>query len=227
MSDSSDATGATGNARHVQREYDRFAKTYDTRWARYVRDTTSLAMARLALRPGARLLDVGCGTGVLLHRVHRIDPSVRGVGIDLTRGMLVHAMMTGVAPHASAVQGRESGTPTFAQASSLALPLGDASMDVAVSTSALHYMPSPCDVLSEMCRVVVPRGRIVISDWCADYRTMRALDLVLRLVDRAHVATLTSEALSALMTRAGITVVEVHKTKIDMFWGIMTLVGRR
>jgi ubiquinone/menaquinone biosynthesis C-methylase UbiE len=227
MSDSSDVTRATGNARHVQREYDRFASTYDTRWKRYVDETTSLAMARLALPPGARLLDVGCGTGVLLHRVRRIDPGVRGVGIDLTRRMLLHAMMTGVAPHTSAVQSRGSGTLAFVQASGLALPLGEASMDVAVSTSALHYMPSPFDVLSEMRRVVEPGGRIVISDWCADYRTMRALDLVLRLVDRAHVATLTSDELLALMMRAGITVVEVHKTKIDAFWGIMTLVGRR
>ena len=63
-------------------------------------------------------------------------------------------------------------------------------MDVVVSTSALHYLRDPMNMLREAFRVLVPGGTVIAGDWCRDYWTMNALDRVLRWVDPAHVATL-------------------------------------
>lgn len=66
-----------GNTDAVLEEYDRIAPRYDRRWAFYIRETLRETLHRLQLEPGERLLDVGCGTGVLLEALSSSVPGVR------------------------------------------------------------------------------------------------------------------------------------------------------
>ena len=211
--------GDTPRLRHVQQEYDGLASGYDRRWAGYVNDTTSLALAQLALvqlplNPDARVLDLGCGTGVLLRRALSTQPTLQYIGVDVSLGMLQQAARQ-LPSNVALVQG-----------TSAALPFPDGSIDIAVSTSALHYMPSLPSVLDELRRVLTPGGTVVLSDWCADYVTMRVLDRVLRVVDRAHERTISVAELTMLLVHAGFVVEQASRVKIDRFWGIMTVTAR-
>lgn len=110
-----------------------------------------------ALRPGDRLVDVGCGTGELVLMAAR--RGLRDVtGIDATPGMIEIA--TGVA-RAARCRAR------FEVAVAEALPLADASVDAAVSSFFFHHLPSDVkrDALREMWRVLAPGGRLVIADY--------------------------------------------------------------
>lgn len=200
--------------RAVQTEYGALAGRYDQRWARYVAASTALADARLVLRPDMRVLDVGCGTGVLLDQLRQREAGVRLMGIDATPGMLARARHR-MGPHAMLVEG-----------SGDALPLADQSVDSVVSTSALHYIADMDRALGEMARVLVPGGQLVVVDWCADYLTMRALDLLLRVVDPAHERTASTARLRASAVGAKLVDVQVTKTRIDRFWGLMVLTAR-
>lgn len=197
----------------VQREYAALASGYDARWSGYVHATTSMALARMPIVPAARVLDVGCGTGALLDRALAAEPSLSCTGVDVTREMLRLAARR-LGARASMVRG-----------SGDALPLRDACMDLVVSTSALHYMPDALCVLREIRRVLRSGGTLVVTDWCADFRTMRWLDRVLRVVDPAHVRTMRRLELADLLAQAGFTQVTVESAKIDRFWGIMTVAG--
>jgi S-adenosylmethionine-diacylgycerolhomoserine-N-methlytransferase len=78
----------------VRERYGRLARIYD--WANLEGLLYSRARARaidfLELRPGAKVLDVACGTGVNFARIEqRIGPSGRLVGVDLTPQMLARA----------------------------------------------------------------------------------------------------------------------------------------
>jgi hypothetical protein len=53
----------------VVTEYARLAQDYDAKWSFYVEATTRETLARLRPRATDRLLDVGCGSGALLHRL--------------------------------------------------------------------------------------------------------------------------------------------------------------
>jgi ubiquinone/menaquinone biosynthesis C-methylase UbiE len=81
-------TPAGGPARGpVLDEYQRLAQVYDRRWERYVGGTARNTLARLRLRPGDRLLGVGCGTCSLLEEADRAYPGADLVGLDLSGPM--------------------------------------------------------------------------------------------------------------------------------------------
>ena len=97
-----------------------------------------------------RVLDIGCGTGLLAERIRRELPGATVVGCDFSRGMLARA----------ASRGR---TAEPVQASALALPFAEASFDAAVTTEAFHWFPDQALALRELRRVLVPGGRLFVS----------------------------------------------------------------
>ncbi|WP_373058058.1 class I SAM-dependent methyltransferase [Gemmatimonas sp.] len=200
--------------RAVRQEYDALAGRYDQRWTGYVAASTALANARLPLKPGMRVLDVGCGTGVLLKQLRERMPDARFLGVDAAPRMLAQARQ------------RLGRRVPLVEGSGEALPLSDRSVDAVVCTSALHYMADAPRALSEMHRVLTPGGTLVLVDWCADFVTMRALDRVLRVVDRAHQRTFTARQVRSLAAGATFEHVDIARCKIDHFWGLFALTAR-
>ena len=155
----------------VRREYRVLAASYDRIWARYIRDSTALALAEFPTSPALRVLDIGCGTGVLLRRALDADATRSAIGVDITVHMLRHAAQ------------RLPSTVPLVCASGDTVPLRTASADLVVSTNALHYMRDPMGMLREAYRLLVPGGTVIVGDWCRDYWTMRAFDRVLRWIE--------------------------------------------
>lgn len=109
------------------------------------------------VRPGDRVLDVGCGPGRLVRRLARAaGPSGAVVGADPSGPMLDHARR-----HAARLP-----TASFHRAPAQDLGLPDASFDVVTSTFVLHHVPpgARAAALGEMCRVLRPGGRLLLVD---------------------------------------------------------------
>lgn len=101
-------------------------------------------------RSGARrILDVGCGTGILTARLTCELGADLVCGCDFSRGMLGHALTRGSGP--------------WMQADAQHLPLSDGSVDVVVSTESFHWFPDPDAALTEFRRVLSPGGRLVVA----------------------------------------------------------------
>jgi len=105
---------------------------------------------------GKTILEVGCGTGLILHRTARF--ARHAIGIDLSAGMLVKAQQRGL---------------RVAQASATALPIATASVDVAYSFKVLAHIPDIQGALREMARVVRPGGWVLAEFYNA--RSLRRL----------------------------------------------------
>jgi ubiquinone/menaquinone biosynthesis C-methylase UbiE len=102
------------------------------------------------------VLEVGCGTGLILGRVH--DFARSAAGIDLSGGMLEKAAARGLA---------------VAQASATDLPIATASVDVAYSFKVLAHIPDISGAMREMARVVRPGGHVIAEFYNA--RSLRRL----------------------------------------------------
>lgn len=197
------------------KEYDKLAPYYDQRWKSYIHASTIKTFQRLDLNQSSSVLDIGCGTGELLNLIRRTKPSIDLYGLDLSREMLKIAesklenqvtLITGVA-------------------SNISLP--EQSIDTVVSVSSLHYWRDPKKSFLEVYRVLKPGGAFVVTDWCKDYYSIRALDLYLRLFNAAHFKVYGMKELETKLSDAGLVLVDFEKYKINFLWGMMTLVARK
>ena len=97
-----------------------------------------------------RVLDVGCGTGLLAARIRRELDGAHVVGCDFSGGMLRHAAA------------REPAL-AWVQGDALHLPFRAASFEAILSTESFHWFPDPDAALGEFFRVLAPRGRVLIA----------------------------------------------------------------
>jgi SAM-dependent methyltransferase len=110
------------------------------------------------LRPGERVLDIACGTGIVARTAARIlGGKASVVGLDLSAPMLA------VAQSAAKAEGVFA---EWREGSAVNLPLADATFDVAFCQQGLQFFPDPPAALREMYRVLAPTGRLVLSVWC-------------------------------------------------------------
>jgi SAM-dependent methyltransferase len=111
-------------------------------------------VGRMALEPGARVLDVACGTGNVT-----IPLASRGAvvtSLDMTAHLLEEAR---------ARAAREGLRIHFDEGFAETLPYPDGSFDVLVSMFGIMFSAFPATVVSEMARVLRPGGRLVLANW--------------------------------------------------------------
>lgn len=117
-----------------------------------------LSFDTLQPRPGAALLDLGCGTGEdVLALADLVAPGGRVLGVDRSATMIAEARLRA---------GGRAGVE-FAEADALRLPIPDATLDGARAERVLLHVGEPAGVIDEMLRVLRPGGRIVLAepDW--------------------------------------------------------------
>jgi ubiquinone/menaquinone biosynthesis C-methylase UbiE len=112
----------------------------------------------VAGRP-ARILDVGCGTGVFASKVRAALPNARVWGVDLVAGMLGkgHARWRYHRGHVLPIQG-----------DSERLPFATGSFDVVTCANSFHHYPHQDRAVIEMNRVLKPGGRLLLIDGYRD-----------------------------------------------------------
>ena len=110
-----------------------------------------------ALRPGERVLDIACGTGIVARTAARtLGGGASVVGLDLSAPMLEAARSAAKAEGVSA---------EWKEGSAVKLPLADATFDVAFCQQGLQFFPDRPTALREMYRILAPTGRLVLSVW--------------------------------------------------------------
>jgi SAM-dependent methyltransferase len=109
---------------------------------------------RLGIQPGARVLDVACGTGNLAIPAARRGAVVTGV--DIAPNLVEQARERAA---------KEGVKATFDEGDAEALPYADGSFDVVMTMYGAMFAPNPELTASEMARVCRPGGTIAMANW--------------------------------------------------------------
>jgi SAM-dependent methyltransferase len=131
------------------------AGDYD-RFSRYMEDGARQYYERLEIPPGARVLDVGCGSGQLALMASR--EGFHTTGVDIAENLIERARERAAAEGLSA---------RFEVGDAEALPFETASFDFVVSLIGAMFAPRPELVARELARVCAPGGTIAMANWTA------------------------------------------------------------
>lgn len=127
-----------------------------TQIADCMRESGSDLVDSLGLKPGMRVLDLGCGDGTTALPAAKRGADVTGV--DIAANLVAAGNVRAAAAGLSNLKFEEG------DASSLE-NIGDNAFDLVVSIFGAMFAPRPNDVASEMVRVTKPGGRIVMGNW--------------------------------------------------------------
>lgn len=117
---------------------------------------TDVFIERMKLDASSRVLDLGCGVGgPALRVVERTGARVTGISISHEQVRTANRLASEAGLAARAV---------FEHGDAMKLPFADASFDVVMALESMCHMPDRQQVLAEVCRVLAPGGRLVLTD---------------------------------------------------------------
>jgi ubiquinone/menaquinone biosynthesis C-methylase UbiE len=141
---------------YEQAGWESIARRFAERWSPITGQAIDALLDAARVGAGSRVLDVGSGAGDAAGRA--VERGAEATGVDVAAAMVEIASERH--PEAS-----------FVQASASALPFGDGSFDAVVGNNVIQHVGEPPRAAHEFERVLVPGGRLALSNWDAAERS--------------------------------------------------------
>jgi SAM-dependent methyltransferase len=192
--------------RELQRAFDAQAAAFE----RAPVQSDPAALERLvsfaALPAGCRVLDAGCGPGLVSAAFLRAGYSV--FGVDLSAEMIARAR----------TRCAEFGDRAHFARQSLFDPLPDQAFDAVVSRYVIHHVTDPLAFIRRQVELLRPGGIVVTSDHTTDADPERAdwHNQVERWRDRTHTRSLTAGELAEVFARAGLRNIHLVEERFEL-----------
>jgi ubiquinone/menaquinone biosynthesis C-methylase UbiE len=188
------------------------AEAYERFMGRWSRATGAIFLDWLDPPPGARWLDVGCGTGVFTELILNTCSPSAVTAIDPSHAQIEHARGLAVAQRAD-----------FHVAGAQSLAFADHTFDVVASALVINFIPDKPAALREMRRVARPDGIVAgyIWDFAGDRATSAPLRLAMRQIGLEPPPTAGTENsslvdLRTLFERAGLKAISTRTIDVSM-----------
>jgi SAM-dependent methyltransferase len=181
--------------------------------------------ARLSLRPGTRVPDLGCGAG--RHAFESLRRGAHVIALDTDLGELrdVGAMVTAMREAGEVPAG---GRASCAAGDATAMPFADGSFDVIIAAEVLEHIPADQAALREIARVLAPGGTVAVTvpAWLPE-RICWRLSEDYHNVPGGHVRIFTRRELETKLATAGLAVGGHHHAHAlhSPYWWVKCAVG--
>ncbi len=178
-------------------------------------DVPALREVPARLERSPRVLDVACGTGMLLQRLLAQLPGIEAYGVDASEDMLAQARI--------ALKGQPQ--VHFARAeigpdATAGVPYAPGTFDLITCTNALHDLLDAEAALSGLRQLLAPGGQLVLEDFARREPPFpwAVFAWLLRRIERNRVHAYTLGEAQSLCERVGLQVAEGRAFTIDWFW---------
>jgi phosphatidylethanolamine/phosphatidyl-N-methylethanolamine N-methyltransferase len=195
----------------VERVYEKLANVYDLVFGPTLHPGRLVAMERMGIRPGDRVLEVGVGTGI---NTSLYPTNCHVTGIDLSTSMLEKARERVKREGLRNVRLLEmdAGSLTFA----------DDSFDIVYAPYLVSVVPDPVKVVREMRRVCKPGGKIIVLNH------FRSANPILSRLERAispftvHIGFKSDLDLPGFLAQAELKPISIEKVNVPKIWSLVT-----
>ena len=156
---------------------------------------------RLGLRPGDRVLDMGCGAGRHAFEMYRRGADVMAFDQDADELSAVSDLFAAMRDAGEVPLGAEADVK---EGDALSLPFADGEFDRVVASEVLEHIPADTDAIAELVRVLRPGGTIAVTvpRWLPE-KICWALSDAYHEVEGGHVRIYTGDELVAKLQAAG------------------------
>ena len=176
----------------VKSHYDTLAKSYEDKWPAYNQCQIDWVIRRWGhTNTPASVLDIGCGTGLMLKALHDQPPELDLTGADISAGMLERAKKR--IPKATFYEGNledKDFTKTLPSA------------DVVISLSVLHHLQSVEGYFELLKSKMNDGGTLFLSAFARDGLAMNARDLLFSHTQEFHTRALSQSELRSKLETA-------------------------
>ena len=174
---------------------------------------------RLQVRPGSRVLDLGCGAGRHAYAAYRAGAQV--VALDRSPGELVEVSVM-LAAMRLAGEVPDGARAAALRGDAYALPFADASFDCVIAAEVLEHLPDDDRAMRELFRVLRPGGTVAVTvpRWGPE-RICWALSEAYHRVEGGHVRIYRGDDLAARLERVGLAPVgsdHAHALHAPYWW---------
>jgi phosphatidylethanolamine/phosphatidyl-N-methylethanolamine N-methyltransferase len=195
----------------VERVYEKLSKVYDLIFGPTLHPGRLVAIERVGIRPGDRILEVGVGTGI---NTSLYPAKCHVTGVDLSSSMLEKAR------ERVAREGLRN--VRLLEMDAQSLTFADDSFDIVYAPYLVSVVPDPVQVAREMRRVCRPGGKIIVLNH------FRSASPVLSRLERAispftvHIGFKSDLDLPGFLAQAGLEPVSIEKVNVPKIWSLVT-----
>lgn len=195
----------------VERVYEKLSKVYDLIFGPTLHPGRLVALDRMGIRPGDRILEVGVGTGI---NTSLYPVNCHVTGVDLSSSMLEKARERVAREGLRHVR--------LLEMDAQRLTFADDSFDIVYAPYLVSVVPDPVQVVREMRRVCKPGGKIIILNH------FRSANPILSRVERAispltvHVGFKSDLDLPGFLAQAGLRPISIEKVNVPKIWSLVT-----
>jgi phosphatidylethanolamine/phosphatidyl-N-methylethanolamine N-methyltransferase len=197
----------------VERVYDKIAKVYDLTFGPTLHPGRLIALDRMGIKPGDKILEVGVGTGI---NASLYPKHCHVTGIDFSALMLEKARERVAKKGVKNVRLKEMDAAN--------LTFADSSFDIVYAPYVISVVSDPVKVVNEMRRVCRPGGKIVILNH------FRSQTPVVARVERAispftvHIGFKADLDLPGFLAQSDLKPVSIEKVSFPPIWSLVTCI---
>jgi len=195
----------------VERVYEKLANVYDVVFGPTLHPGRLVAIERMGIRPGDRVLEVGVGTGI---NASLYPTNCQVTGIDLSASMLEKAR------ERVAREGLRN--VRLLEMDAANITFADDSFDIVYAPYLVSVVPDPVKVVREMRRVCRPGGKIIVLNH------FRSANVVLSRMERAicpltvHIGFKSDLDLPGFLAQAELQPISIEKVNFPKIWSLVT-----